>query len=181
VEYFQRYYDDLTKRELAHDDYLLIVIIEAAWYCKTSGVDCIRYNQLKERSNNTLNRITDGERSALGGGSFPSIIYSRRCKRFLRIVKIEGKKETQIYPNIPLIEKEVKRRQAENFNDKVLRHAYKSDPFPRTRSITEPSVAISESLTGQRSKTRSQTESVSISEGLGMTVTHANPKKAREK
>jgi hypothetical protein len=179
VDYFQRYNDDLTKRELVHDDYLLIVIIEAAWYCKSSGVDYIRYNQLKERSNNTLNRITNGERSALGGGSFPSIIYSHRSERFLRIVK-RGEKETRIYPDISLIEKEVKRRQAENFDNKVLRHAYKSDPFPRTRSIAEPFVAISESLSRQ-SKTRSQNESVTISGRLGLTVSHANPKEAREK
>jgi hypothetical protein len=174
VEYFQRYYDDLSKRQLVHNDYWIIVIIEAAWYCKSRNVDYIRFNRLKELSNEALSRITDGVRYSLGG-TFESIIYSHRCKRFLHVVKI-NKKETRIYPNISLIEREVKAKQAENFDNKVLRHTYICDPFPRTRPITEPSVVVSESLTRQTSKTRSLSDSVPVLERLGMVVTRAKSK-----
>lgn len=171
MEYFQRYYDDLTKKQLVYNDYWIIVIIEAAWHCKSRGVDYIRFNQLKERSNEALGRITKGLRYSLGG-TFDSIIHSHRCKRFLRVVKI-SKKETRIYPNISLIENEVRGRQAENFDDKVLRHAYKIDPFPRNRSITEHSIAISESLTRQTAKTRSLSDSLSVLDRVSVVVTHA--------
>lgn len=179
MEYFQRYYDGLTKGELVHNDYWLIVIIEAAWHCKSRDVDYIRFNQLKERSNEALSRITKGLRYSLGG-TFESIINSDRCKRFLRVVKVskKGKRETRIYPNISLIEKEIRGRQAENFDNKVFRHAYKADPFPRTRAIIEPPVKVSESLARQTAKTRGLSDSVIVTDSLGMVVTH---KEAREK
>jgi hypothetical protein len=163
VEYLQ-YYEGLTKEELAHNDNWLIVIIEAAWYCDSNQEKYIRYNALKERCNKALNRITEGERS-LGSGALASILKSRRCKRFLRIVKV-NKNEKRIYPNIPLIQKVVKARQTENYDAppgarKVTRFIPKIDKVDRARSLP--------------------IESVSISDGLSMSVTRASEKKEKEK
>ncbi len=44
-----QYYDGLNKRELVHDYPRLIVIKEAAEYCKSRDVDCIRFSELKEK------------------------------------------------------------------------------------------------------------------------------------
>jgi hypothetical protein len=174
---YDEYYVGLTKKELAHNDYWLIVIIEAAWYCESRNEDYIRRTQLKTGSDKSLNRITEGERSGFGGGAFASIINSRRCRRFLRVDKV-NKKETRIYPNIPLIQKGVKSRQAENLEarNKRLRVIGDTDTVHHPRSISEPSLLISESLTRQTSKIRSLSDSLQISDRLSTVATHANTK-----
>lgn len=188
MEYHQ-YYDNMSLNELNHNPWL-IVIIEAAWYCESRHVDYIRYTQLKTKSNEKLNRITEGKTHTCInlGGTYESIISRLsnpsipKKDRFLtrRRIKVKGKKETHICPNIPLIQREVKGRQAENLdydNKTLIRLKNKIDSVLHPRPITEPSVAISESLTRQTAKTRTLSDSLSISERLGMIVTHAKPKK----
>jgi hypothetical protein len=73
-----RYYYGLNAQKLAHNDYWLIVIIEAASYCESRHEEYIRYSRLKSNSDEALNRLTS-EKSSLGIGSFLSIINSRGC------------------------------------------------------------------------------------------------------
>jgi hypothetical protein len=97
----------------------------------------------------------------------------------LRVEKI-SEKETRIHPNIPLIKREVEAKRVENleFGNKqmrILNHGAKVD-HPPQRLVD--SVAVSESLARQTSKARApQIESTSISDGVSISVTHANPKK----
>ena len=62
---------------------------------------------LKERSNEALNRLTEGARYSCSG-TFESILDSRRCKKGFYACSQNNDKETRIYPNIPLIQKESK-------------------------------------------------------------------------
>ena len=78
MEYLE-YYDGLSWKGLVYNHYWLIVIIEAASYCESRHEEYIRYSRLKANSDEALNRITKGERSNLGGGSFASIM--KRCER----------------------------------------------------------------------------------------------------
>ena len=144
MEYLQ-YYDGLSRKELAHDDSWLIVCIEAAWYCESYHRKSVRFNQLRKRCDYALNQKTDGERTEFGG-TFASILNSRRCKKFFRVIKI-GKHETLIYPNIRLIQEEVKGRRLENFasmDKQLLRYIDKTATVQMTRSIVEPPVQISD-------------------------------------
>ena len=143
-----QYYDGLNKRELVHDYPWLIVIKEAAEYCKSRDVDYIRFNPLKERSNKALGWLTGGLRYSLGG-TFESIVYSHRCKRYLRLVK-ESPREARIYPYISIIDKEFAARQAENLkygNKRLATLVSDLDQVHRHRFIDE-SVRISEGLSG---------------------------------
>jgi hypothetical protein len=92
--------------------------------------------------------------------AFESIVSSDRCKKFFDVVRDDNKRETRIYPDIALIKAEVKARQAENFDDKVLRHGYRGDFHP-ARALP--------------------VEYVPISESLGMSVTRAKKEVSKEK
>jgi hypothetical protein len=192
VEYHQ-YYDNMSLNELNHNPWL-IVIIEAAWYCESRHVSYIRYTQLKTKSNEKLNRITEGKTHTCInlGGTYESIISRLsdpsmpKKDRFLtrRRIKVKGKKETRIYPNIPLIQKEVKVRQAENLdygNKTLIRLKNKIDSVLHPRRIIETPVTISESITRQIAKTRALSDSSIVSERLGNVVTHVKPKKVSKK
>jgi hypothetical protein len=157
------YYDNLSEKILEERP-RLIVMIEAALYCESYEVKSIRYSQLKIRSNEMLNKITRGRKSDLGG-NFGSIIKTlsdplipkkdRHLTR--RHIKIKGKREeTHFYPNFPVIQREVKRSQAENIESGKWRlvSISKDDRVHRGRSL--------------------RVESVPISEMLGMSVTHAS-------
>jgi len=158
-------------------------MIEAAWYCESRHVNRIRYSELKKRSDEKLNEVTDGKQSEFGGQAFLLIInkYSNsstpKKDRYLTRVKVKGNNVTWIYPNIPLI-REVKRRQAESLKarNKRLRTIDNNDMVHHPRFIFEPPLVISESLARQTSKTRGPGDPVPISEGLGMKVMHTDPK-----
>jgi hypothetical protein len=178
VEYYQ-YYDGLTDEELYSE---LIVKIEAAWYCDSYGKKFIRYSPLRRSSNESSIKLTKNE---ISSGTFASIVSKlsnpsipKKDRIFTRrYVKARGNEESRIYPNIPLIQKEIKRRQAENLsigNKRLIRIISNIDHVQRHRSIFE-SVGISESVDRQVNKSRSPPiESVKISEKLSMTVTHAH-------
>jgi hypothetical protein len=151
-----QYYDGLNPRKLAHEDSWFIVPMEAAWYCKTLSKKYIRYSHLKEKSNESLNDKTKGARPDFGG-NYDKII--KRCERekLLRIVKV-SKKHTRIYPNIALIEKEVKRKQIENlsyYGNKRIAVLEKKDTLNRVRELSDTYTA---------------------SERINVTVIRANPK-----
>lgn len=138
VEYHQ-YYNGLSVQELVHNDSWLIVCIEAAWYCESRHDDYIRYNQLRTRCNEILNRETKGARSDFGG-SFDSIINSHRCEKFLKVKRVNNKKETRIYPNVTAVQNETRCRKRENVdsgNKRIIRIINKSDTVHCNRPITE--------------------------------------------
>jgi hypothetical protein len=152
---YPQYYENLDRRELEEKP-MLIVMIEAAWYCESNNAKFIRYFPLKIRSNKCLSRITGGKRSDLGGG-FDSVIKTlsnpliAKKERFLtrRHKKIGGRMgETRFYPNITLIQREIKRRQAENLESGKWRlvSISKNDRVHRSRSLPLESVPISEML-----------------------------------
>ena len=180
MEHFE-YYDGLDWKGLVYHDYWLIVIIEAVSYCESHHEKYVRFSHLRKISNEALKRLTNNENTNLGG-TFTSIIYSDRCKKFFRVRvknKNNNKKETRIYPKILAIQNEVKHRKIENLNygnDRLARIRNKFDIVHRRRPIVEPSVSVSDSLTRQTSKTRTLSNSVQISERLDIVVTRANPK-----
>jgi hypothetical protein len=179
------YYDGLPSKIVAYNDYWLIVAIEAARYCESRHIDYIRYSPLKERSNEALNRLTNGEKT-LGGGTFESIINSDRCKRFFKIVRVNNKRETRIYPDIPLIKAEVKARRAENFDGKII----KFTP-PGSALITDQAYAVSrdtrdlahvQKLFAKIRHYDSINDEGKVLEliGDGMSVTHANKEEPKK-
>lgn len=160
LEYLE-YYDDLDWKGLVYNHYWLIVIIEAASFCESRNERYIRFNHLRKKSNEALKRLTNNETTNLGG-TFTSIIYSDRCKKFLRkkTVKKNNKKETRIYPKVLAIQNEVKNRKIENLsygNDRLARIRNRFDTVHRRRGLRD---------------------SVHISERLDIVVTRANPKEA---
>ena len=154
-----QYYDGLNKRELVHDDSWLIVIKEAAEYCKSRGGDHIRFNHLKERSDEALSWLTGGARYSFGG-TFESIVFSQRCKKYLRVVKISPT-ETQISPYSSPIDKEFEARRAEN------------SKYGNKRLVT-----LESGLDHKYSHRIFRYESsIQISDGLHGLVTYANKRK----
>jgi lipopolysaccharide export LptBFGC system permease protein LptF len=181
VEYLE-YYDGLDWKGLIYNHYWLIVVIEAAWYCESRHEKYIRYSRLKEKSNESLKRLTKGIKTDLGG-TFNSIIHSDRCKNFLRIriVKNENnnKKETWIYPKISAIQNEIKNRKIENLNNGGDRLEYlrKGEHRHPSRSPKETeAVQVSEFVSRQRSKARTLGDSVQVSGKPNVVVTHTNSK-----
>ena len=99
-------------------------------------------------------------RSDFGGGNFYRKVERCELRGFFKVKKV-GKKETRIRPNIPLIEKEIKRKQIENLrsSNKTLYTALKpGDTINRARALP--------------------IESVKVFDRLGMEVTHTNSKEA---
>jgi hypothetical protein len=148
------YYDGLSDAELYQNSWL-IVAAELLWYCESRNVDYIRYTKLKTRSNEVLNLVSKGERPDFGG-SFDSIMNSRRYGKFWQVNKI-SKNEARIFPNIPEIQNEFKCRKTENFdsrNKRILRIINQVDTVHAKRSMIG---------------------SLSVSDGLEVRVKRANP------
>ncbi len=57
------YYDGFSPYELAYGK-PFIILIEAAWYCKSLNKKWIRCNQLRKISNDSLREITKGDTQA---------------------------------------------------------------------------------------------------------------------
>jgi hypothetical protein len=151
------YYDGLSHAELYQNSWL-IVAAEALLYCESRKTDYIRYNQLKTRSNEVLNFVTNGERPDFGG-SFDSIMNSLRCERFWRISRT-SKNETRIFPNISEIQNEIGHRKIQNLdsrNKRIIRIISKVDKVHFKRSISG---------------------SLSVSAGVQVRVRRANPDKS---
>jgi hypothetical protein len=140
VEYYQ-YYEGLTDGELLDPE--LIVKIEAAWYCESTGKKFIGYTQLRTKSNKSSIEKIGRE---ISSGTFEPIIkrlsnplIPKKDRPFTRrSVKVKGKrkKETRLDTNVPLIQKDVRRTQAENYNEppgtrKVTRFIPKIDKVVR--------------------------------------------------
>lgn len=88
-------------------------------------------------------------------------------------------KETRIYPNILLTKKEIEAKKSENldYGDKRIIRIVPNDATINIHPRLVPEfVKISESLTRQASKTRATTDSIQVSDRLGMIVTYANQK-----
>lgn len=159
-----QYYEGLNNRELVHHDVWLIVIKEAAEYCKSRGVDYIIFSRLKERSGEALFQLTRILRYSFGG-SFESIVYSSRCKKYLRVEKIMNKSgtksiETRIYPKISLIDKEFEARRAENLK-------------PGNKRLTTMVAGLDQ----KNARRPIDTETVPVSATLGGSVTYADKRK----
>ena len=148
------YYDGVSDAELARNAWL-IVAAELLGYCESRHTDHVRYNQLKIRSNEVLNLVTNGERPDFGG-SFDSIMKSRRYRKFWRVSKT-SKNETRIFPTISEIQNEIRHRKFKNFdsmNKRIIRIIGKVDKVLFKRSMIE---------------------SLSVSNGLEVRVKRANP------
>jgi hypothetical protein len=140
------YYDGLGQYELAYGR-SFIVPIEAAWYCKSLNKEDIRYSRLREISNDSLCEKTNGERTDFGG-NYDKIIKRYEREGFLIIKKV-GKKDTRIYPNIPLIEMEIKSKQIENLSSShktIYRIMKPGDTINRVRALPIESVKVSDRL-----------------------------------
>jgi hypothetical protein len=146
-------------------------------------VDYIRYSLLKTISDEVL-RTINNRRSGLGGGSFASIIKTCSNKGFLHIEKV-SEKETRIYPNIPLIKREVEAKKIENLaygNKRIIRIVPNDATVQHHPRLVPESVQVSGSLARQTSKARAPpTESISITDGVSITVTRANTPKETSK
>jgi hypothetical protein len=170
-----QYYNGLDWNELAHDDCCrLIFMIEAASYCESTQERSIRRSHHKEYCDRMLSKITKGRRSDFGG-TYESIINNPRFKRFFHVTRPEdkNKKDTRIYPHISEIKQLVESKKAGKKHIRIL-NAGAIVHHPPQRLVD--SVSVSESLTRQTTKVRTLSDSVQISERLGIKVTRANPK-----
>jgi hypothetical protein len=178
-----RYYYGLNPVGLAHNEYWLIVIIQAASFCESRHVDYIRYSLLKTISDEVL-RTINKRRFGLGGGSFKSIIKTCSNKGFLRIEKV-SKKETRIYPNIPLIKREVEAKKIENLacgNKRIIRIVPNDATVQHHPRLVPESILVSDSVARQTTKVRAPpTESVKVSDTLSAVVTHPNQGKQKKR
>ncbi|MFL6376888.1 MAG: hypothetical protein ACJ72R_05440 [Nitrososphaeraceae archaeon] len=109
---------------------------------------------------------------------------SERYEHLFHVTRSENKKkkDTWIYPHLAPIQEELKLWKIKNLNYGNGRLVYhrKGEPVQRIRSPKEVEVVqVSGLVSRQTSKTRAPpNESISISDGLSMVVTHANPKEA---
>lgn len=88
-------------------DHKLIILEQAAFYCKKNNVDKIRYSELRRLSDDRLNYLTGGFQTNFGG-SFDKYITDYESKddpknRFLSRIR-EGPKKTVIGVDIQKIE-----------------------------------------------------------------------------
>ena len=84
----------------------------------------------------------------MGGGSFDSILKTCSNKGFFHIEKV-SKKKTHIYPNIPLIKKEIEAKKSENLeygNKRLIRIIPENDIVHANRPLVEPPIKISYGL-----------------------------------
>ena len=141
------YYFLLNPRQLAYDDPALIIAIEAASYCELHGEKSIRFVRLKERCDDFLNIITNGDRPSFGG-NFVNIIKNCSRRGFLIVEKI-GKKETWISPNIPAVKKKVDAIQTEDSDsrNKQVRILDRDAKVSIPKSITESNISFSDTAT----------------------------------
>jgi hypothetical protein len=97
----------------------LILLIECFSYCKENNQDKIKRSELLRRCDNKLDDLSGGQRSKFGGSfeaclnkySDPRIIPN---KRFLTVERSNVGHNTQIYPNIDLIEKNLQAKKILN-------------------------------------------------------------------
>jgi hypothetical protein len=167
------YYDGLDPMDLIYDRYL-IFIIEAAYYCELNQTDHVKRARLKENCDKKLDQLTKGNPSEMGG-SLDSIIDSQRYQHLFHVTRVDNKKNTFIYPHIPAIQDEVRRKKVETLNSGGGRLVFirKDETISRTRSPKVEVVSVSESLERRTAKARVLRESVSASDRLGMTVTRS--------
>ncbi|MDQ3903216.1 MAG: hypothetical protein M3247_06220, partial [Thermoproteota archaeon] len=78
--------------------------------------DHVKRARLEENCNKKLDELTKGRPSEMGG-SLDSILNSQRYEHLLHVTRVQNKKNTLIYPHIPAIQEEVKRRKIKNLND----------------------------------------------------------------
>ena len=169
------YYDGLDPRDLIYDRYL-IFIIELRIYCELNQTDHIKRARLKENCDHILAQLTKGVPSEMGG-SIDSIMDSQRYQNLFHVTRVENKKNTFIYPHIPAIQDEVRRKKIKTLNSGGSRLVFirKGQTISRTGSPKIEVVSVLESLERQTAKARALKESVSVSDRLGMTVTHNKP------
>ena len=107
------------------------------------------------------------------------------CERekFFCVEKVKDKKETRIYPNIPLIKKEVEAKKIENlaYGNKRIIKIVGNDATVHYRRTLMDSAHVSEFLTKQTTKVRALIDSASVSERINVIVTRANPPKEESK
>lgn len=172
------YYDGLDPKDLIYDRYL-IFIIEAAYYCELNRTDHIKRARLKENCDHTLDQLTKGVPSEMGG-SFDSIMDGQRYENLFHVTRVENKKNTLVYPHIPAIQDEIRRKKIKTLNSDSGRLVFvrKGESFPRSSSPKVEAVSVLELLERQTAKARAlPTESISISDRVCISVIHANPKK----
>jgi hypothetical protein len=176
------YYNGLDWNELSHDDRCrLIFMIEAAAYCESNQVEDMKRAHHKELCDQTLNKVTNGDRTGFGG-TYESIINKSDLKMYFDITRPENKKKrnTRIHPHILEIKRLVESKKTGNSYMRVLKPGAKVEQPPI--HIFEPRVQVSGSPGRQRSKARAPAiQSISISDRVDIAVTHANPKKGAKR
>lgn len=116
------YYERLEKKDLLKDRKLL-VMGEALNYCEGNNIDCVRYITLKRLCDDKLANITNGQETDLGG-NFDAMtrkmynLANPPNNRFLKRVQISTR-NTQFYPNIPLITNYIRKKVKVNVNDDI--------------------------------------------------------------
>lgn len=106
------FYDHALKNELMKDK-CLILLIESFFYCKENNQDGIKRSDLLRLCNNKLNELSKGVRPKFGG-SFEACLKKHSDtsispdNRLLTVERSNVKHDTQIYPNIDLIEKHLR-------------------------------------------------------------------------
>jgi hypothetical protein len=102
----------------------------------------------------------------------------------LRIEKV-SKKETRIYPNIPLIKREVEAKKIENLacgNKRIIRIVPNDATVQHHPRLVPESILVSDSVARQTTKVRAPpTESVKVSDTLSAVVTHPNQGKQKKR
>jgi hypothetical protein len=97
------YYQHLDPIKLA-DDPVLVMAIEAASYCELYGKTRIRFSDLRNRTEDFLGIISNGNRPQFGG-NFGKLV-KRGCNRKLVSREKVSKKEVWIYPHILAVQNE---------------------------------------------------------------------------
>jgi hypothetical protein len=145
--HFLQYYTGLSFQRVVHHDRWLILCIEAASYCKSSGEEYIGYNRLRSICSDRLRGFTKGEFN-LSSGSFNTALKRAIREGLVKQEKKAGEKanETHIFPRTSLIEKELESRKSEDSasRGKRLKFLGPDDTVTQNRSPSRESVTVSD-------------------------------------
>ena len=125
-----KYFDQFGEDQILADK-CVILLKESIAICRDKGTNKVKRSLLLKLCNTRLNELTKGERSDFGG-SFEACLkkYSdpniSPAKRLVTVERSNVKHNTQIYPNIDLIEKHLQARK--------ISYAY-ADPARTTKTI----------------------------------------------
>ena len=142
-------YDGLSFEPLFYHDRWLILCIESVSYCKSQDVTSIGYSHLRsilgDRLRNFFKVTFD-----LSPSSFERAKNAAIRRGLIRVEYkvVNGKKESRIVPNVPLIEREIETRKKESLTSRNtrLRLLDPDDCVTRVRRPPTDSIKISDSV-----------------------------------